>query len=209
MVGVHPREAARQDRVDLGGVEVAIMIGVEPVEHARAVIFGRLPIGRVAVPASVAVPAHHAAARGELFLADPAVMIGIERHQTFARLGGPGLERHAVGAITTTVYDVPPDMTGTITQGGPGLPVSIAVPGQGAAISLAESAGEPFTVMLSNVTVPIMRVTVLNPDGTTLTGPSWALGSTTFALMAPTTGTYTIVLDPYSNYTGNATVGAL
>jgi hypothetical protein len=115
----------------------------------------------------------------------------------------------ATGPITTTVYDVPPDVTGTITQGGPGLPVSMAVPGQGAAISLAESAGEPFTVMLSNVTVPIMRVTVLNPDGTTLTGPSWALGSTSFALIAPTTGTYTIVLDPYSNYTGNATVGAL
>ena len=59
------------------------------------------------------------------------------------------------------------------------------------------------------MTVPIMRVSVLNPDGTTLMGPSWLLGSTSYALTAPTAGTYTIVLDPYSNYTGNATVGAL
>ena len=115
----------------------------------------------------------------------------------------------ATGPITTTVYDVPADVTGTITQGGAGLPVSMPVPGEGAAISLAETAGQPFTLTLSNVTVPIMRVSVLNPDGTTLIGPSWVLGSTTFALTAPTAGTYTIVLDPYSNYTGNATVSAL
>jgi hypothetical protein len=115
----------------------------------------------------------------------------------------------ATGTITSTVYDVPADVTGTITQGGAGLPVSMAVPGQGAAISLAGTAGQPFTLQLSAVSVPIMRVSVLNPDGSTLMGPSWVLGATSFALTAPSTGTYTIVLDPYSNYTGSATVGAL
>jgi len=32
------------------------------------------------------------------------------------------------------------------------------------------------------------------------------LGSTSFALSATVAGTYTIVLDPYSDYTGSATV---
>jgi hypothetical protein len=36
--------------------------------------------------------------------------------------------------------------------------------------------------------------------------PSWVLGSASFALTAPVAGTYTIVLDPYSDYTGSATV---
>jgi hypothetical protein len=103
---------------------------------------------------------------------------------------------------------VPADVTGTITQGGAGLPVSMAVPGQGGAITLPEPAGQPFTLNLSGVTVPIMRVSVLRPDGTALMGPSWVLGATSYALIAPVAGTYTIVLDPYDSYTGSVTVAA-
>jgi hypothetical protein len=51
-----------------------------------------------------------------------------------------------------------------------------------------------------------MRVSVLRPDGTALLSPSWVLGSASFALTAPVAGAYTIVLDPYSDYTGSATV---
>jgi hypothetical protein len=59
---------------------------------------------------------------------------------------------------------------------------------------------------LSAVSVPIMRVSVLRPDGTALLSPSWVLGSASFGLTAPVAGTYTIVLDPYNDYTGSATV---
>ena len=114
----------------------------------------------------------------------------------------------ATGTITTTVYDVPPDATGTITPGGAGLPVTMSVPGQGAALSLTEPAGQPFTLSLTNVTVPIMRVSILRPDGGVLMAPTWVLGSTSFMLTAPVQGTYTVVLDPYNDYTGSATAGA-
>jgi len=64
----------------------------------------------------------------------------------------------------------------------------------------------PLVLNLSAVSVPIMRVSVLRPDGTALLSPSWVLGATSFGLTAPVAGTYTIVLDPYNDYTGSATV---
>jgi hypothetical protein len=39
--------------------------------------------------------------------------------------------------------------------------------------------------------------------------PSRVLGSTSFVLTAPVAGGYTIVLDPYTSYTGSATVSLL
>ena len=115
----------------------------------------------------------------------------------------------ATGPVSVTVYDVPPDVTGTITQGGAPLTVAMPVPGQGGAIAFSAVAGQSLVLNLSSVTVPIMRVSALRPDGTVLMSPSWVLGSTSFVLTAPVAGGYTIVLDPYTSYTGSATVSLL
>jgi subtilisin family serine protease len=115
----------------------------------------------------------------------------------------------ATGPVSVTVYDVPPDVTGTIVQGGASLTVAMPVPGQGGAISFSAAAGQSLMLNLSSVTVPIMRVSVLRPDGSVLMSPSWVLGSTSFVLTAPVAGGYTIVLDPYTGYTGSATVSLL
>src|SRR6478736_6542949 len=112
----------------------------------------------------------------------------------------------SIGPLSVTVYDVPPDATGSITQGGPGFTAAMTAPGQGGVVTFTATAGQSLVLSLSAVSVPIMRVSVLRPDGTALLSPSWVLGSTSFVLTAPVAGTYTIVLDPYSDYTGSATV---
>ncbi|MFL6048689.1 MAG: S8 family serine peptidase [Gaiellales bacterium] len=112
----------------------------------------------------------------------------------------------SVGPLSVTVYDVPPDAAGSITQGGPGYTAAMSAPGQGAAVTFTATAGQSLVLNLSAVSVPIMRVSVLRPDGTALLSPSWVLGSTSFGLTAPVAGAYTIVLDPYNDYTGSATV---
>ena len=112
----------------------------------------------------------------------------------------------STGPLSVTVYDVPPDAAGSITQGGPGFTAAMNAPGQGGAVTFVAQAGQSLMLNLSAVSVPIMRVSVLRPDGTALLSPSWVLGSTSFGLTAPVAGTYTIVLDPYSDYTGSATV---
>jgi hypothetical protein len=112
----------------------------------------------------------------------------------------------STGPLSVTVYDVPPDAAGSITQGGPGFTAAMNAPGQGGAVTFTATAGQSLMLNLSAVSVPIMRVSVLRPDGTALLSPSWVLGSTSFGLTAPVAGTYTIVLDPYNDYTGSATV---
>jgi hypothetical protein len=66
-----------------------------------------------------------------------------------------------------------------------------------------------LTVNRTDIAVVRRKLTalsVLRPDGTALLSPSWVLGSAAFGLTAPVTGTYTIVLDPYCDYTGSPTV---
>jgi len=112
----------------------------------------------------------------------------------------------STGALSVTVYDVPPDAAGAVTQGGPGFTAAMTAPGQGGAVTFTATAGQSLVLNLSAVSVPIMRVSVLRPDGSALQSPSWVLGATSFGLTAPVAGTYTIVLDPYNDYTGSATV---
>ena len=112
----------------------------------------------------------------------------------------------STGPLSVTVYDVPPDAAGSVTPGGPGFTAAMTAPGQGGAVTFTATAGQSLVLNLSAVSVPIMRVSVLRPDGSALLSPSWVLGATSFGLTAPVAGTYTIVLDPYNDYTGSATV---
>ena len=58
-----------------------------------------------------------------------------------------------VGSATATLYDVPPDVTGTLTVGGPSMNVSLGTPGQNATLTFSGNAGQRVTVRASNVTV--------------------------------------------------------
>jgi hypothetical protein len=118
-----------------------------------------------------------------------------------------------VGSATATLYDVPPDVTGSLTAGGPGVNVSLGTPGQNAVLTLSGAAGQRVTVRASSVTVGTSTccsfvLSIKRPDGATvatiLLGTNGGAASATL----PVAGTYSVFFDPQSANIGGATVTA-
>jgi hypothetical protein len=114
----------------------------------------------------------------------------------------------ATGGLTVRLYDVPPDIAGTISVGGPGVPVTISTPGQNAVLTFSGTQGQQVTVRMTGSTVGWMTVKLMKSDNTTiLTQSSWF--DTAFNLSSqtlPATDTYRIVIDPSGTNTGSVTV---
>jgi subtilisin family serine protease len=118
-----------------------------------------------------------------------------------------------VGSMTLTLYDVPPDLTGTIAIGGPPVGLTLGpVPGQNATLTFNGTAGQRVSLRLSNVTIGNTsccgaRISMLKPDGTNLVPPILVgtFGATITAT-PPLTGAYSIVVDPQGAYTGGITL---
>jgi subtilisin family serine protease len=118
-----------------------------------------------------------------------------------------------LGSMTLTLYDVPPDLTGSIAIGGPPVNLSLApVPGQNAALTFAGAAGQRVSLRLTNVTIGTSsccgaRISPLKPDGTNLVPPILVgtFGATITATL-PVTGQYSIQVDPQGANTGGITL---
>ena len=120
----------------------------------------------------------------------------------------------AFGSMTLTLYDVPPDVTDSITAGGPGVTVSMGpVPGQNAILHFDGSAGQRVSVRLSSVTIGTStccsaQVSIWKPDGSNLVYPT--LVGTTGGFLdtrtLPVSGSYTILVDPQKMDLGAMTV---
>jgi hypothetical protein len=64
----------------------------------------------------------------------------------------------ATGSMTLTLYDVPPDTTGTITPGGSPVTVSTGpVPGQNALVTFSGAQNQRVALKLSNVSIGTSR----------------------------------------------------
>jgi hypothetical protein len=113
----------------------------------------------------------------------------------------------ATGSTTLTLYDVPPDASGSLTAGGSSLLTTLATPGQNARITFAGRAGQHVTLQLSGVSVLISYVTILKPDGTAL-GPSTLVTTSGRTITAdlPSDGAYAITIDPLGAETGTMTL---
>lgn len=111
------------------------------------------------------------------------------------------------GNVTVTLYNVA-DVTGTISIDGTAVSPTITTPGQRARYTFTGTAGQWVSFGFSTVTITSSTVSVLKPDGTlwssTTIGTSG--GSLDPSTVLPTTGTYTVVVDPTLNYTGNMTI---
>ena len=120
-------------------------------------------------------------------------------------------QSNAVGSATTTLYDVPPDVSGSLAIGGSPLTVALDVPGQNARLTFSGTAGQRITLRLTGVTIGTSgsvssKVSVLNPNGTNLLSPTFfGTNGKTIALTLSATGTHAIVLDPQAAATGSAT----
>ncbi|NOT24138.1 MAG: RHS repeat protein [Nitrospiraceae bacterium] len=111
------------------------------------------------------------------------------------------------GNVTLTLYNQA-DVTGTITIDGSSVTPTLTVPGQRARYTFSGTAGQWVNLGLSSVSITSSTVSMLKPDGTTLvsTSISTSGGSLDPTTALPTTGTYTIVVDPTSTYTGSLTL---
>lgn len=112
----------------------------------------------------------------------------------------------ATGAMTLTLTS---PVTGTITLDGASVPISLTKAGRTARYTFSGTSGQWLSLGLTAVTISSSTVTILKPDGTTLAGPT-TIGTTGGGLeppsTVPTTGTYTIVVDPSGVNTGNITL---
>jgi hypothetical protein len=120
----------------------------------------------------------------------------------------------STGSMTLTLYDVPPDLSTTITPGGGPVTVTTGpVPGQNALVRFDGVAGRRVSLLLSSVTIGTStccsaRVSILKPDGSTLVfaTPFGTSGGFVDTKTLPVSGTYTILVDPQEMVTGSTTV---
>lgn len=113
----------------------------------------------------------------------------------------------ATGTVTLTLNDVPPDATGTLTVGGPAVTVTTTVPGQNATPIFGGTSGQSVSVAFTNNTMGTVTVTLLKPDGTSLTSATSSAASFNLPTQAlPVTGTYSIKIDPSGATVASITV---
>jgi hypothetical protein len=112
------------------------------------------------------------------------------------------------GSISLTLYDVPADVSGSITIGGSAVSVTITVPGQNGQLTFSGASGQQVTVHITGSTLGNFPVSLLKPDGTVLTSTNsfWNSNFDLTTQTLPSTGTYTIRIDPSGATTGTLNV---
>jgi subtilisin family serine protease len=117
------------------------------------------------------------------------------------------------GSAKVTLYDVPPDVTGSLVAGGASATATTTTPGQNARLTFAGIAGQRVSIGLANVTIGTSsccaaKVSVTKPDGTTLVSPTYvgAKGGFVDTRTLPVGGTYTVLVDPQDEDTGGMTL---
>ncbi|WP_082078586.1 IPT/TIG domain-containing protein [Bradyrhizobium sp. LTSP849] len=126
---------------------------------------------------------------------------------TYSILINPG--SFQTGTLQFTLYNVPPDATGTLTAGGSAVPVTTTAPGQNMTLTFSGTANQRINLTTQNSGFSCWDMKVLQPDGTTqFYSTSYCGGGTFFTdvLVLPLSGTYTIKINPGSFQTGTLTL---
>jgi YD repeat-containing protein len=97
------------------------------------------------------------------------------------------------------------EVSGSIVIDGSALPLTLARVGQVARVTLSATAGQRLNLAVTSATLST-SLSILKPDGTNWHTTSVSNGSVVDTAPAPTTGTYTIVLDPGATITGSLTL---
>lgn len=106
-----------------------------------------------------------------------------------------------IAGATFTLYNVPPDVTGTLTINGAAAPVTITVPGQNSSFTFTGTAGQVVTLRGASNTIGCGNFILIRPNSSmTVTQPCAA----TFSMGATLqTGTHTLIFDPSGAKTGS------
>lgn len=113
-----------------------------------------------------------------------------------------------VGSATFTLYNVPPDVTGTVTSGS-SFVTSISSPGQNATYTFNGTAGQRISLKVGPSTISTGYVSISGPNGVSVANNT-PFFSTSEAFVdvrtLPVTGTYTLTVDPSKEATGSASI---
>jgi hypothetical protein len=110
----------------------------------------------------------------------------------------------ATGSVTLSLYLSPSDLSGTLTSGTPST-LTFGTIGQNASYTITGTAGQYLALKFANDSISSASVTVKTPTSATLIGATTFNTSGKFfdALVLPTTGTYTITVNPQTVSTGS------
>src|SRR6185369_1824837 len=132
--------------------------------------------------------------------------------QLFSSFGcGSGMFVDPQQLPTTGTYTIVLDPsgagTGSATINGSAFALTTTVPGQNGNITFSGTSGQLATVRIASSTLSCVTVTLVKPDGTTLTSVFTCSGTFNLTQQTlPATGTYTIKVDPNSSQIGSANV---
>lgn len=113
----------------------------------------------------------------------------------------------ATGTVINTLYDVPADTTGTVTVNGSAVAVPLSTAGQKGTLTFSGTSGQLITVRMTGNTFGQVDVKLLKPDSTQLAIKTSSSSSFNMDQQTlPSTGTYTVVVDPYQWNTGTINV---
>jgi uncharacterized protein YhfF len=112
-----------------------------------------------------------------------------------------------VGSATFTLHNAVPDITGTIVPGGPPVTATTTASGQNASLTFTGAANQRVSLVVSGSTIPgFYLVSLKKPDGTTLASTG-VIGTGYLDVQTlPTSGTYSVFIDPQNTAVGGATV---
>jgi len=112
-----------------------------------------------------------------------------------------------IGSLTTSLYDVPPDVTGPIVPNGSSVPVTVTTPGQNVRLTFSGITGQRISLKAGPSTISSGTLAVVKPDGTTLTSAGlFSSGGFIDAVTLPVTGTYTVLVNPSGATIGGTTL---
>src|SRR5262249_53811536 len=116
------------------------------------------------------------------------------------------------GGVTLTLYDVPADVSGTISPGGSAVTVTTTTPGQNGTLTFSGTAGHRISLKGTNgltgqVVGGDVNVSILNPDKSVLAPATCMEGSGYIDVVTlPSSGTYSLKVDPVDIATGSVTL---
>lgn len=111
-----------------------------------------------------------------------------------------------LATVTTNVW-LSADVPATLKQGDPATTVQISRVGQNARLTFNGTAGQAYTLNFTSGTFPSsVSISVLKPDGSTLTATSMSSSATLSLPALPVTGTYSVFIGPNGTTTGQVNV---
>lgn len=117
----------------------------------------------------------------------------------------------STGSATFTLYDVPADVTGTISTSGTSLTATTTSLGQNAKYTFSGTASQRVYLKITSVSLSggspnWANVSIRKPDGTSLISTTVSSSGLIDTTTLPSTGTYTVLVDPLNTCLGSMTL---